>query len=200
LIGFPAVHYSAIIFDCDGTLVDSMPVHYEAWTLTLRRYGLDLSEDEFYALGGWPTYQVAEHVIKRAGLTLDVAAIAIEKESEFERNLHLVQSITPVTSVARDHHGKIPLAVATGAMRHICEGLLKSADLRHLFETVVSCEDVTQHKPAPDIYLEAARRLQVRPEQCLAYEDTDPGIAAARAAGMHVVDVRTLYTPRRVSS
>ncbi len=194
------MQHAAIIFDCDGTLVDSMPVHYEAWTLTLRRYGLDLSEDEFYALGGWPTYQVAEHVIRRAGLNLDVEAIAIEKESEFERNLHLVEAITPVTTVARDHHGKIPLAVATGAMRHICEGLLKSADLRHLFETVVSCEDVTQHKPAPDIYLEAARRLNVQPERCLAYEDTDPGIAAARSAGMQVVDVRTLFKPRRVSA
>ena len=176
-----------------------MPVHYEAWTLTLRRYGLDLSEDEFYALGGWPTYQVAELVIKRAGMNLDIAAIAIEKEAEFERNLHLVEAIPPVTAVAREHHGKIPLGVATGGMRHICEGLLKSADLRHLFEAVVTCEDVTQHKPAPDIYLEAARRLQVPPDQCLAYEDTDPGIAAARKAGMQVVDVRTLFTPRRVS-
>lgn len=196
---FHAVKHAAIIFDCDGTLVDSMPVHYEAWILTLRRYGLDLSEDEFYALGGWPTLQVAEHVIKRAGLDLDIAAIAIEKESEFERHLHLVEAIPPVIAVAHDHHGKIPLAVATGGMRHICEGLLKSADLRHLFETVVTCEDVTRHKPAPDIYLEAARRLQVQPELCLAYEDTDPGIAAAQNAGMQVIDVRNLFKPRRVS-
>jgi beta-phosphoglucomutase-like phosphatase (HAD superfamily) len=196
---FHAVKHAAIIFDCDGTLVDSMPVHYEAWILTLRRYGLDLSEDEFYALGGWPTFQVAEHVIKRAGLDLDIAAIAIEKESEFERHLHLVEAIPPVIAVAHDHHGKIPLAVATGGMRHICEGLLKSADLRHLFETVVTCEDVTRHKPAPDIYLEAARRLQVQPELCLAYEDTDPGIAAAQNAGMQVIDVRNLFKPRRVS-
>lgn len=198
-MGSHAVQYAAIIFDCDGTLVDSMPVHYEAWTLTLRRYGLDLSEDEFYALGGWPTYQVAEHVIRRAGLKLDVAAIAIEKESEFENNLHLVEAIPPVTAVAHEHHGKIPMAVATGGMRFICEGLLKSAGLRHLFETVVTCEDVTKHKPAPDIYLEAARRLQVQPKLCLAYEDTDPGIAAARSAGMDVIDVRTLFKPRRVS-
>ena len=176
-----------------------MPVHYEAWILTLRRYGLDLSEDEFYALGGWPTYQVAEHVIKRAGLQLDVAAIALEKESAFEHHLHLVEAIPPVTAVAYEHHGKIPLAVATGGMRFICEGLLKSAGLRHLFETVVTCEDVTRHKPAPDIYLEAARRLQVRPELCLAYEDTDPGIVAAQSAGMQVIDVRTLFKPRRVS-
>lgn len=176
-----------------------MPVHYEAWILTLRRYGLDLSEDEFYALGGWPTFQVAQHVVRRAGHDIDPAVVAVEKEAEFARHLHLVEAIPPVTAVAREHHGKIPLAVATGGMRHICEGLLKSADLRHLFDAVVTCEDVTQHKPAPDIFLEAARRLQVQPERCLAYEDTDPGIAAALSAGMQVVDVRTLFQPRRVS-
>ena len=195
----PAVLYDAIIFDCDGTLVDSMPVHYEAWVLTLRRFGLELSEDEFYALGGWPTFQVAQHVIQRAGRDVDPALVAVEKEAEFQRHLHLVEAIPPVTAVAREHHGKVPLAVATGGLRQICEGLLKSADLRHLFETVVTCEDVIRHKPAPDIFLEAARRLQVQPELCLAYEDTDPGIAAARNAGMQVVDVRTLFQPRRVT-
>jgi HAD superfamily hydrolase (TIGR01509 family) len=194
-----AVQYAAIIFDCDGTLVDSMPAHYEAWVLALRRYGLDLDEDEFYALGGWPTFNVAQLVIQRAGKDLDPMAIGVEKEAEFERHLHLVQPIPPVTAVARENHGKIPLAVATGGMRHICEGLLKSSDLLQLFETVVTCEDVTKHKPAPDIYLEAARRLQVQPELCLAYEDTDPGIAAAKSAGMQVIDVRTIFQPRRVS-
>lgn len=176
-----------------------MPAHYEAWILTLRRYGLDLDEDEFYALGGWPTYHVAKHVIDRAGVDVDPQVITVEKESEFERQLHLVQPIDPVTSVAREHHGKVPLAVATGAMRHICEGLLSSVGLRPLFQTIVSCEDVPRHKPAPDIYLEAARRLDVRPELCLAYEDTDPGVAAAQAAGMRVIDVRTLFKPRRVT-
>lgn len=177
-----------------------MPAHYEAWVLALRRYGLDLDEDEFYALGGWPTFHVAQHVIRRAGSSVDPAVISVEKEAEFARQLHLVRPIDPVAAVARDHHGKIPLAVATGGTRPICEGLLSSVGLKALFETIVTCEDVSKHKPAPDIYLEAARRLDVRPELCLAYEDTDPGIAAAQGAGMHVVDVRTLFQPRRVTS
>lgn len=176
-----------------------MPAHYEAWVWALRKYGLDLDEDEFYALGGWPTYQVAELVINRAGSPVDPAVISHEKEAEFERQLHLVLPIEPVTAVARQHHGKIPLAVATGGMRHICHGLLSSVGLKALFDAIVTCEDVVKHKPAPDIYLEAARRVNVKPEQCLAYEDTDPGIAAAKSAGMQVVDVRTFYQPRRVS-
>jgi HAD superfamily hydrolase (TIGR01509 family) len=194
------VQFDAIIFDCDGTLVDSMPVHYEAWILTLRRHGLDLSEDEFYALGGWPTSEVAKLVVGRSGKPLDAHAIALEKEAEFERHLDKVEPIPPVVAVASEHYGKIPLGVATGGMRHICLGLLRGAQLEDLFTAIVTCEDVSRHKPAPDIFLEAARRLQVAPELCLAYEDTDPGIKAAQAAGMQVVDVRTLFQPRRVSA
>ncbi len=176
-----------------------MPAHYEAWILALRRHGLDLDEDEFYALGGWPTFHVAKLVIDRAGSAVDPLVITHEKEAEFERQLHHVQPIEPISAVAREHHGKIPLGVATGGFRRICEGLLSAVDLKRLFDTIVTCEDVTRHKPAPDIYLEAARRLNVRPELCLAYEDTDPGIAAAQGAGMQVVDVRTVFQPRRVT-
>lgn len=196
---FLPVQHAAIIFDCDGTLVDSMPAHYEAWILTLRRHGLDLDEDEFYALGGWPTFHVAKLVIERAASSVDPAVITHEKESEFERQLHRVQAIEAISSVAREHHGKIPLGVATGGFRRICEGLLSAVDLKQLFDTIVTCEDVSRHKPAPDIYLEAARRLNVDPARCLAYEDTDPGIAAAKGAGMQVVDVRTVFQPRRVT-
>jgi HAD superfamily hydrolase (TIGR01509 family) len=192
------VNYAAIIFDCDGTLVDSMPAHYEAWVSTLNRYGMDLDEDEFYALGGWPTYHVADLVIRRSGGTVNPAALSIEKEAAFEQNLHRVERIDPVVAVAQEHFGRIPLGVATGGTRVICEGVLDSTGLKSMFGAIVTCDDVTRHKPAPDIYLEAARRLNVDPLACLAYEDTDPGIAAARAAGMQVIDVRTIFRPRRV--
>jgi beta-phosphoglucomutase-like phosphatase (HAD superfamily) len=175
-----------------------MPAHYEAWVATLNRYGMDLDEDEFYALGGWPTFHVADMVIRRAGHSADAAALSLEKEAEFELNLHRVQRIAPVVSVAQEHFGRIPLGVATGGTRVICEGVLDSTGLKSLFGAIVTCDDVTRHKPAPDIYVEAARRLNVDPKNCLAYEDTDPGIAAATAAGMDVVDVRTLFRPRRV--
>ena len=189
----------AIIFDCDGTLADTMPSHYEAWIEVLTRYELEMSEDRFYALGGWPTRKVAELLAREAGRTVDIDQLAEEKESLFEKYVHLVQPIGPVLTVVETHRGKLPMAVATGAVLPVCRRILKQIGLHESFDTIVSADDVERHKPAPDVYLEAARRLGVAPERCRVYEDTDPGIEAARRAGMEPVDVREFYTPRRVT-
>jgi beta-phosphoglucomutase family hydrolase len=188
-----------IIFDCDGTLADTMPSHYEAWITILDRHGLEMSEDRFYALGGWPTRKVAELLASEAGRDIDIERLSEQKETLFEDFLHLVRPIEPVVEVARQYRGKLPLAVATGAVRPICERILSQIGAAHLFNTIVSAEDVERHKPAPDVFLEAARRLGVDPRYCRVYEDTDPGIEAARRAGMEYIDVRELYTPRRVT-
>lgn len=193
-------HVKAIIFDCDGTLADTMPVHYEALLEVLPRYQFELSEDRFYAMGGWPTEKVIEQLAREAGRTVDVVAIAHEKEAVYRSLLDHVQPIAPVVEVVYRNHGKRPMAVATGAYRSICEATLKQIGLPiELFEAVVSCEDVTKHKPAPDIFLAAARKLHTPAAECLVYEDSDPGIEAATRAGMDHVDVRQFYTPRRVT-
>ncbi len=189
----------AIIFDCDGTLADTMPAHYEAWIAILDRYGLEMSEDRFYALGGWPTRRVAELLIAESGRQIDVAQLSHEKEELFSQTLHLVRPIDPVVAVARRERGRLPIAVATGAVRTICERILQQIGLPGWFDAIVSSEDVERHKPSPDIFLEAARRLGVEPARCRVYEDTDPGVEAARRAGMQYVDVRQLHTPRRVT-
>jgi beta-phosphoglucomutase family hydrolase len=188
-----------IIFDCDGTLADTMPLHYEAWLTVLDRYGLAMDEDRFYALGGWPTKKVAQLLISESGRTVDVERLSHEKESLFEDLLHLVRPIGPVLDVVREYQGRLPMAVATGAVRPICEQILAQIGIAGAFDTIVSSEDVERHKPAPDIFLEAARRLAVAPRDCRVYEDTDPGIEAARCAGMKYIDVRDLHTPRRVT-
>jgi beta-phosphoglucomutase family hydrolase len=190
---------NGIIFDCDGTLADTMPSHYEAWMAILDRYRLEMSEERFYALGGWPTKRVAELLISESGRQIDVEQLSHEKELLFQEMLHLVRPIEPVVEVARQHRGKLPMAVATGAVRPICEKILRQIGVPDLFDTIVSSEDVARHKPAPDVFLEAARRLGVEPARCRVYEDTDPGIEAARQAGMEYIDVRDLYTPRRVT-
>jgi beta-phosphoglucomutase family hydrolase len=188
-----------IIFDCDGTLADTMPSHYEAWMIVLERYRLVMDEDRFYALGGWPTRKVAELLAREAGRAIDIERLSHEKESLFEELVHLVRPVPPVLEVVRDQRGKLPLAVATGAVRPICERILRQIGLAGAFDAIVSAEDVERHKPEPDIFLEAARRLGVEPSGCQVYEDTDPGIEAARRAGMQPVDVRRFYTPRRVT-
>lgn len=190
---------AAIIFDCDGTLADTMPAHYEAWVATLARYDMSLDEDRFYALGGWPTRSVAQLLTEECRTAVDPARLADEKESLFESMLHLVLPIEPVVAIVRESQARLPIAVATGATRHICERILRQIGIADSFRTLVSADDVPRHKPAPDVFLEAARRLGVRPDRCLVYEDTDPGIEAARAANMDFVDVRGMHRPRRVT-
>ena len=187
-----------IIFDCDGTLADTMPLHYEAWVATLARFNLDLSEDRFYALGGWPTRRIVELLLAESGLGHDPVQIADHKEAGFQQLLSCVRAIAPVVAVAREHRGRLPLAVATGGTRTVCENILRKIELLDWFDTVVTCEDVSTHKPEPDVFLEAARRLGLEPAHCVVYEDTDPGILAAERAGMQVVDVRKFHSPRRV--
>jgi beta-phosphoglucomutase family hydrolase len=188
-----------IIFDCDGTLADTMPWHYEAWATILERYGLEMSEDRFYQLGGWPTTKVAELLAGECGRAIDVERLSREKEALFEEMLPRITAIAPVAQTVRQNRGKLPMAVATGAILPICERILLQIGLLDQFDTIVSAEDVAHHKPAPDIFLEAARRLGVDPLHCQVYEDTDPGIEAAQRAGMRYVDVREFYTPRRVT-
>lgn len=192
-------HIRGIIFDCDGTLADTMPSHYEAWKTIIERYDLDMSEDRFYALGGWPTRKVAELLIGESGREIDAERISHEKESLFQENIRLVQPVGPVVEVVRKYRRKLPMAVATGATRDICEQILGQIGILEYFDTIVSADQVEHHKPAPDVFLEAARRLKVEPEFCRVYEDTDPGIEAARRAGMEYIDVRDFFTPRRVT-
>jgi len=181
-----------IIFDCDGTLADTMPLHWQAYQRIKARHGFSLSEDRFYSLGGVPARDVMVMLKAEQGLNLDPLAVAHEKESEYLALIDHVEPIEIIVNVARENYGKIPLAVASGGLRKIIEQVLKRIEIRHLFHAVVTSEDVARQKPAPDIFLEAARRIGVPPQFCRAYEDTDFGMQAIRAAGMEAVDVREL--------
>ena len=187
-----APHPQAILFDCDGTLADTMPLHWRAWEAIARRHGLALSEQRFYSLGGVPAREILRMLSAEQGLPLDPLAVAREKEAEYLPLIAQVEPINTVVGVARENFGRIPLAVASGGTRRIIEQVLEHLDIRHLFQAIVTSEDVVHQKPAPDIFLEAARRLGVPPQLCRAYEDTDLGMQAIRAAGMEAVDVRNL--------
>jgi beta-phosphoglucomutase family hydrolase len=185
-----------IIFDCDGTLADTMPLHWRAWQTITARHRLHLPEDRFYSLGGVPSRDILKMLAQEQGLAIDHLAVAREKEAEYLPLIAQVEPINTVVGVARANHGKIPLAVASGGTRKIIEQVLEHLGIRHLFNAIVTSEDVVNQKPAPDIFLEAARRIGVPPQRCRAYEDTDLGMQAIRAAGMEAVDVRRLLSPR----
>jgi len=184
-----------LIFDCDGTLADTMPLHWRAWQMVTRRYGLYLPEDRFYALGGVPSRDILKMLSQEQGRSLDHIAVAHEKESVYLPLMGEVEPIQAVVDIARANYGKIPLAVASGGTQSIITQVLDHIKIRSLFQAIVTSEIVKNQKPAPDIFLEAARRIGVEPRYCRAYEDTDLGLQAIRSAGMEAVDVRKLLTP-----
>ena len=185
-----------IIFDCDGTLADTMPLHWRAWQVIAKRHGFSLPEERFYSLGGVPSRDILRVLSTEQGVPLDPLAVAREKEVEYLPLIAQVEPINTVVGVARENYGKIPLAVASGGTKSIIEQVLEHLGIRELFQAIVTSEDIVNQKPAPDIFLEAARRIGVPPQFCRAYEDTDLGMRAIRAAGMEAVDVRKLLVKR----
>jgi len=192
--GFPGRNYEALIFDCDGTLTDSMPLHYLAWSRTMSDYGIPFPEDRFYALGGMPSQQIVQLLASEHGISVDTRQAALEKEAEFLNLMHLLLPIREVLDVVVHFRGKLPMAVASGGYREIIVKQLQQIGCADHFQTVVTAEDTTRHKPEPDVFLLAAERLRANPSRCLVYEDSDLGIQAAQAAGMDYVDVRTITT------
>jgi beta-phosphoglucomutase family hydrolase len=188
----PHMNPEGLIFDCDGTLADTMPLHWRVWRALAQKHGFAFTETRFYALGGVPTRDIIALLAREQGLSLDHLAIAKEKEFEYLRLLQEIEPIHSIVEIARAHRGRLPMAVATGGTRRVIEQVLDRLGIRDWFAAVVTSEDVQRQKPAPDIFLEAARRLGVPPERCRAYEDTDLGMQAIRAAGMDAVDVREL--------
>jgi beta-phosphoglucomutase-like phosphatase (HAD superfamily) len=182
----------ALIFDCDGTLADTMPLHWQVWQTLLQRYGLQMSEERFYACGGVPSRDIARMLAEEQGVSIDPLTLAREKEEGYLDLLAHVAPMEIVVKIARAHAGQLPMAVASGGTRRVIEIVLNHLGIRDLFAAVVTNEDVKRQKPAPDIFLEAARRLGVPPQHWRAYEDTDLGLEAIRAAGMEAVDVREL--------
>jgi len=186
----------ALIFDCDGTLAHTMPLHWRAWQVITKRYQIHFPEERFYALGGVPTRDILRMLAKEQGRTdLDPLAAAREKEHEYLQLMPQVGPVQPVVDIAREYRGKLPMGVASGGSRGSIGQVLRHLGIYDWFQAVVTNEDVVNQKPAPDIFLEAAKRLGVAPEACRAFEDTELGLTAIRAAGMEAIDVRPMYLP-----
>jgi beta-phosphoglucomutase-like phosphatase (HAD superfamily) len=186
----PTRRFGGYLFDCDGTLADTMPLHYRAWKRLVADHGGTFSEALFYSLGGRPTEQILALLRDEHGLDIsDPHAAALRKEAYFEALIDEVRPIEPVLDIARQMYGVAPMAVASGGMRRYVELTLTVLGIRNLFDSVVCVEDYARAKPFPDPFLEAARRLKVPPSDCLVFEDSPLGVESAGRAGMQCVFV-----------
>jgi beta-phosphoglucomutase-like phosphatase (HAD superfamily) len=181
---------AALIFDCDGTLADTMPIHFAAWSEAVKSVGLVFPEPQFYALGGMSSEKIIALLAAEQGVPVaDPQALSHVKEALYLKRLDDVTAIDEVVEVAQRYSGVLPLAVGSGGERWVVEKTLRSIGIFDLFETVVGADDTERHKPEPDVYIEVARRLVVDPASCVVFEDTELGLEAARRAGMLGVDI-----------
>jgi beta-phosphoglucomutase-like phosphatase (HAD superfamily) len=181
---------AALLFDCDGTLVDTMGVHRLVWAEIFGRYGFTMTDDWWEEYANVALVPFVQAVIPDAGMEL-ADELNQEGMAMFMDALHLVEPLEHVIEVAREHHGRLPMAVVTGGYREIIIPTLDAAGITHLFDVIVTADDVVHSKPAPDVYSRAMALLEVDPVRCIAYEDSEIGMTSALAAGVgRVIDIR----------
>jgi beta-phosphoglucomutase-like phosphatase (HAD superfamily) len=185
----PPGEFRAYLFDCDGTIADSMPLHYTAWTRALGEWGAELPEELFYAWGGRPVADIIADLNAAQGLDMPVETVARRREDAYQTLLPGLTAVPEVLEHIEDAHGRVPFAVVSGSTRESVTASLTTLGLLDRFEVTVCAGDYAKPKPDPEAFLLAADRLGVAPAGCLVFEDTDLGIAAATAAGMASVRV-----------
>ena len=191
----PEGPFRAYLFDCDGTIADSMPLHYRAWKQALGEWGCTFDERLFYAWGGRPASEIIQALNRAQGLEMPVDTLTARKEELYLLQIPMLEAVPEVLEHIHARHGHIPLAVVSGGRRDSVVSSLTALHLLDKFDTIVSAEDYTNGKPAPDAFLLAAQRLGVAAGDCLVFEDTELGIAAATAAGM-----ASVLVPARASA
>jgi HAD superfamily hydrolase (TIGR01509 family) len=179
-----------LIFDCDGTLADTMPLHMEAWCETFADYGEECPYEFINRLKGTPAEKMVAKFNQKFNRNINPVKFAREKNRRSHHKLRQAKPIDPVINIVRNYHGKLPMAVASGGTRRNVLLTLEVIGLRDCFVTVITSDDQLKSKPAPDIFLEAARQMKVEPHYCQVFEDGPVGLQAARAAGMIATDVR----------
>lgn len=179
-----------LIFDLDGTLSDSLPVHMATWNKIGSSIGFVFDERLVHELTGMPTIAFARRIIEENGLQVSPGKLVKMKQEAFWDSVHLVKPIDQVVGIVRSYYGKLPMSVGTGASRRSATLQLKELGLTPYFDHVITADDVTRHKPDPDTFLECARLMKVEPSACQVFEDGILGMEAARSAGMIITDVR----------
>lgn len=180
----------ALIFDLDGTLSDSLPVHVETWNKIGEKYGFAFDPQIVYELTGRPTIEFAKRIVERYQVNEKPENIVTQKQQLFWDLAHLLVPVNKVVAIVKQYSGKLPMSVGTGASRTSADLQLKSLEIGKYFDFVVTANDVQKHKPHPETFLKCAQLMGIEPEKCQVFEDGDLGIIAAKEAGMMVLDVR----------
>ena len=186
--------FNGLIFDCDGTLVETLAAHVQAFQEVLRQYGLDVTTEWCRSKYGQPNLHVlGTYQREIAPIPVPIEFFLQQWVERFSKNLHLLHEIPETCAVARAWHGRVPMAVASNGRRESVQASLRALDLLPLFDAVVSVQEVEHGKPEPDLFLEAARRIGVPPAECVVFEDSLEGLEGARRAGMRTV--RVMHSP-----
>ncbi|WP_437336491.1 HAD family hydrolase [Sorangium sp. So ce394] len=195
---FPSGSFAAYLFDCDGTIADSMPIHHQAWLEALAPHGCEFTDEDFYGWAGMTTERIVERLNSKYGLRMPVTEVFEAKEAAYHRLLPAVRGVPEVVTALRDAPPRTKRAVVSGSPRVSVEKTLAFLGLRGYVDEIVAAEDYARAKPSPEPFLTAATRLGVEPAQCLVFEDAVLGIESARAAGMQwvLVDPRALRAGR----
>lgn len=180
-----------LIFDLDGTLIDSLELNWQAMDAAMRGEGIVIAREEFIDMTGRSIEEIVDILVRRHGRA-DANREAIVRRKREIANSHAddVREIKLVADVARQCHGKLPMAVGTGSDRHRATLMLASTGLLPLFDHIVAADDVKRHKPEPDTFIRCAELMGLSPADCQVFEDGEMGLEAARRAGMAYVDVR----------
>jgi beta-phosphoglucomutase family hydrolase len=181
--------FKAYLFDCDGTIADSMPLHYIAWKQALSEWNCEFEEELFYEMGGMPVSEIISSLNQRHRLSMPVQSVSRRKEELYYELLPRLEAVPHVLEHIEAQHGKIPFAVVSGSTRESVTSSLVALNLLDRFDTMVCAGDYAKSKPHPEAFLLAATSLGVEPESCLVFEDTEMGLQAAKAAGMASVKV-----------
>ncbi len=182
-----------LIFDLDGTLADTMPVHFLAYKNILNQFGINYSAEIFMSLAGVPAVNSIEKINEIYGSSLDAEEIGHAKEAEYEKIMHKMKPIEPVVELVKKYHGKLPMSIGTGGYHRLAWKTVEMLGLDKYFDILVSAEDVEKHKPHPDTFLRCAELMGIEPKYCQVFEDGEPGIIAAKSAGMIATLVTDYY-------
>ncbi len=185
----PAGAFKAYLFDCDGTIADSMPLHYVAWRKALSERNCEFTEDLFYAWGGMSVAQIIHMLNKERGLSMPCEEVSRRKEQLYFDSLPQLRAVPEVMEHIEASQGRIRFAVVSGSTRDSVTASLAALKILDRFEILICAGDYQRSKPDPQPFLMAAARLGVAPEDCLVFEDSDMGIRAATAAGMASVKI-----------